>query len=351
MSLIYRFTVFLAAAWVLFLSGCARPPSNVLPETTLYLPVPAAAVSTTNTPAFLVKDAEKRFNKIGSPSAQPTDDHEPHIYVDPENPAVYFETQKFSTAKGHYTNLVYRIHFPEVPLSWTSINLTAGHNPGILFIYTLDEGDNLLLVTTVHSCGCYLAFFPTEAMPRDSLPADWQDQPQDIYGYTLPSSLKFPSDKTDSRITFTLESETHRISNVSLTDAPSQQGMQQVQMPVKPMLDLFALPYQGETVSFFETEGSLKGYVKNNTKILERLFISWWAFDLHVGQDKAYSIHDTSGGVFYTSLKFWAREASDLKNFPEFLKYWGWRTVTSPVVTSHLRQMHRKLLNRSALDR
>jgi hypothetical protein len=325
MMLIYRFTVLFAAAWVLFLSGCARPPSTSLPESTLYLPAPPEATSSANTPAFLVKDADQKFNKIGSPAARPDDDQQPNIYVDPENPAVFFETRKFSTAKGRYTNLVYRIHFPEVPLSWTSINLTAGQNPGILFIYTLDEAENLLLVTTVHSCGCYLAFFPTEAMPRESLPIEWKAEPQDIYGYTLPSGLNFPSDKSDSRITFTLESETHRISGVNLTEGPARQGMQQVQMPVKPMLDLFALPYQGKTVSFFETEGSLKGYVKNNTKILERLFISWWAFDLHVGQDKAYSIHDTSDQVFYTSLKFWAREVSDLKNFPEFLNYWGWR--------------------------
>lgn len=59
-------------------------------------------------------------------------------------------------------------------------------------------------------------------------------------------------------------------------------------------------------------------------KILERLLMSWWALDLYVGEDKAYSIHDKSGAVFYTSLKFWARQASDMKNFPEFLKYWGW---------------------------
>lgn len=91
------------------------------------------------------------------------------------------------------------------------------------------------------------------------------------------------------------------------------------------MLDLYYLPYQDKTVSFFETEGSRKGYVKDNTKLLERFLISWWAFDFQVGEDKAYSTHDKSDTVFNTSLKFWARKASDLKDFPKFLDYWGWR--------------------------
>jgi len=316
----------LVTVWVLFLSSCAHSPLGPFDQTSLYLPSAPAAVTTANTPAFLVRDAAQPFNKIGGPSVDPANGENPEIYVDPDKPAIYFETQEFVTVKGIYTNLIYRIHFQEVPFGWTSLNLTAGHNPGLLFIYTLDQTGTLLLVTTVHTCGCYLAFFPTEAMPRQSLPKSWSADPQPVYGYILPSSLRLPEETADSRVAFTLESETHRISAVTVTDSPTLQAIShQVQMPLKPMVDLYYLPYQEKTVSFFETTGSRKGYVKNNTKILERLFISWWAFDLQVGEDKAYSTHDNSDTVFYTSLKFWARTASDLKNFPEFLDYWGWQ--------------------------
>ncbi len=316
----------ITAFLTLFLISCTPSPRGLLDQTTLYIPPAPTSIAEANTPVFLLKDPSKTYNQIGSPSVGAVSDQELEIFVNPEKPAVFFETQKFSTTKGVYTNIIYRIHFPEVPLGWTSLNLTAGRNPGLLFIYTLDESGTLLLVTTVHTCGCYLAFLPTEAMPYEALPQNWSTGSQSIYGYTLPTILKFPKTNTVNRVTFTLESEIHRISDITVTDASTRQANEHhVQMRMVPMLDLYSLPYQNKTVPFFETEGSRDGYVKNNTKILERLFISWWAFDLHVGEDKAFSINDRSNTIFYTSLKFWARKDSDLKNFPAFLAYWGWR--------------------------
>lgn len=317
---------FLAAFLTLFLIGCTPSPHGLSDQAALYIPPAPTSITEANTPVFLLKDPSKAYNQIGTPSVGTVTGQELEIFVNPEKPAVFFETQKFSATKGVYTNIIYRIHFPEVPLDWTSLNLTAGRNPGLLFIYTLDESGTLLLVTTVHTCGCYLAFLPTEAMPHEALPQNWPTGSQSIYGYTLPTILKFPQTDTTSRITFSLESEIHRISDITITDDSTRQAIgHHVRMPMRPMLDLYALPYQDKTVPFFETEGARNGYVKNNTKILERLLISWWAFDLHVGEDKAFSIHDKSDTIFYTSLKFWARKDSDLKNFPAFLHYWGWR--------------------------
>jgi hypothetical protein len=312
--------------WALFLNGCShQTPASTSSGLALYLPPASWTTEASLSPAFIVKDPDKNFNRIGTPSARTVNGDTIDIFIDPESSALFFESQEFSTAKGSYTNLIYRIHFPEVPLDWTSINLTGGKNPGILIIYTLDSARNLVLVTTVHTCGCYLAFFPTRSMPQGSLPKDWPTTSQSVYGYTLPSQLDHRSKDTESRIAFTLENETHRIGSVTVIDLKDQQAIQpQVTMHPKTMLDLYSLPYQNKTLSFFESDGPRRGYVKNNTKILERLLISWWAFDLHVGEDKAYSTHDTSDTVFYTSLKFWARQASDLKDFPKFLEYWGW---------------------------
>ncbi len=324
-QLLPHITTLFVMAWALSLASCAHSPVTSLDLASLYISPAPASIPAANAPTFLVRDAEQPFNKIGSPNVGPGNGKDPIVFVDPEKPAIYFETQEFTTTKGRYTNLIYRIHFKEVPLGWTSVNLTAGRNPGLLFIYTLDEGGTLLLITTVHTCGCYLAFFPTESMPRVFLPKNWSADPQWIYGYTLPSSLQIPKKPADGRITFTLESETHRIGNVTVTDSTTRQAVpRQVKMQLQPMLDLYRLPYQGKSLSFFEEQGSRKGYVKDNTKLLERFLISWWAFDLQVGEDKAYSMHDNSGTVFYTSLKFWARNSSDLKNFPKFLEYWDW---------------------------
>lgn len=318
------------ALWVtiggLILSSCAQyTPVAPTDKTALYLAPAFESTAAFPLPAFLVREPEQSFNKIGIPRVDRSEGGEPQISIDPETSAIFWESQGFETAKGRYRNIVYRIHFQEVPLAWTSINLTAGKNPGILVIYTLDDSGALVLVTTVHTCGCYLAFLPTSALPEDALPAGWSSEPQPIYGYYLPSRLNLLKDHPDGRIVFTLESETHRISTVNTVDAAAWQAHpQKVPMQLRPMLNLYTLPANGTTLPFFEMECPRRGYVKDNTKILERLLISWWAFDLQVGEDKAYSVHDTSGTVFYTSLKFWARKASDLKNFPEFLKYWGW---------------------------
>ncbi len=323
---IHWLTILLLPACPAFFAGCARPPADHPAEAALYQAPAPSSVAPRYAPAYLIGEPSADFNKIGTPGAREAADNDPEIFVDPEKPSIYYETQEFSTAKGRYTNLIYRIHFQEVPLDWGRINLTAGRNPGILVIYTLDEKAGLLLVTTVHTCGCYLAFLPTTALPPEAFPRDWPADFQWIYGYTLPSRISLPREETDDRIVFTLASETHRIRDVAVAAGDARQAIpDRREMTLSPMQALYSLPYRDGTISFFETAGCRAGYVKNNTKILERLFISWWAFDLRVGEDKAYSVHERSDTVFYTSLKFWARQASDLKDFPGFLAYWGWR--------------------------
>lgn len=305
------------------LSACASAPRS---PALVYLPTPPSGVAPVHTPAFLVDDGEQPFNRIGTPAAREEGCRDPLVLVDPAKASLYFETQQFSTAKGSYTNLIYRLHFSEVPFLWTSPHLTAGNNPGLLVIYTLDQTSTLLLVTSVHTCGCFLAFTPTSAMPPSFFPDNWSLEPQEVYGQTLPGLLPLPTEASATRLLFSLESETHRIRDAAAVSAASlAQFSQERNIAMRPMQDLYTLPYGNTTVSFFEDEGPRRGYVKNNTKILERLLMSWWAFDLQVGEDKAYSLLDESDTIFYTSLKFWAREESDLKNFPQFLKYWGWQ--------------------------
>lgn len=319
-------TILLLLACPVFFTGCARSPADRLAEVALYQSPAPPSVAARYAPAYLIREPSAPFNKIGTPSVRKVPGDDPEIFVNPETPSIYYEIQEFSTERGSYTNLIYRIHFQEVPLNWGRLNLTSGRNPGLLVIYTLDEKANLLLVTTVQTCGCYLAFLPTTALPPEAFPPDWPTDFQWIYGYTLPSRLSLPPGHSEDRIVFTLASETHRIHDVTVTSGDTRQTIpDQREITLMPMHALYRLPYQDGTVAFFETEGCRAGYVKNNTKILERLFMSWWAFDLHVGEDKAYSAFDKSETAFYTSLKFWARQASDLKDFPGFLTYWGWK--------------------------
>jgi hypothetical protein len=54
------------------------------------------------------------------------------------------------------------------------------------------------------------------------------------------------------------------------------------------------------------------------------IFMSLISLDLFVGSDKIYADPAVSGNPFYTSLKPWRRDDSDMWDFPRFLAYWGW---------------------------
>jgi len=307
------------------LCGCG--PCQYLPENnTLYRVDPGSFQDNIFSPAFLVYNSQESYNRIGTPAVRQTEGGESEIFVDAAAPTVFFEHNDFSTPRGAYHNLIYRIHFEKVPLGIGKIHLTAGNNPGILIIFTLDQQESLLLITTVHTCGCFLAFFPTDKMDRALYPAGHPDRTQWIYGHTLPGGISLSFLQAPLNIVFALESETHRISNVTVYDRIPPPNFNHIEtMITAPMKALYHLPSGGGTESFFEMSGPGEGYVKNNVKILERLFMSWWAFDWRVGQDKAYGKNDKSSIPLYTSLKFWARQESDLKNFPHFLAYWGWK--------------------------
>lgn len=324
------FIVLLCLLSPVLLTHCACPPADLADSEILYQASQPDSVKALHTPAFLIKEPDKDYNRIGLPSVRKTADKQTEIYVDPAKPAVFFESQEFSTTRGRYQNLIYRIHFSKVPLSFSKIHITAGNNPGLLIIYTLDTGGQLLLITTVHTCGCFLAFLPTSELPIEWFPSDWPADSQWIYGHYLPSLLDLSQTRDSEKIVFTLESETHRVCDVAISGHdPLHHLYDTIDVKTFSMNALYHLPisdeYRSTTESFFEMDGPRKGYVRNNTKILERLFISWWAFDLYVGEDKAFGSADTSETPFYTSLKFWDREESDLKNFPRFLSYWGWK--------------------------
>lgn len=54
-------------------------------------------------------------------------------------PSTYQELS-FQTARGSYTILVYRVHFPATPYSLLPFFIGAGQNMGILVVVTLDQG-------------------------------------------------------------------------------------------------------------------------------------------------------------------------------------------------------------------
>ena len=314
---------------LLFLASCARSPAPTdigrpLAFTSDDHDSPAGRFL----PVFLIDNPRETYNLPGSPRATVAPNGEEIISVDPTHASIYAKEQQFSTEKGTYTNLIYRIHFPKTPLSIFPFNIGAGSNVGLLIIVTLNSHGQPLLYTTLHTCGCYLAFVPTTSLDEAAYPKYWQkNRRQQVYSQSLPSILDFSTkDPSKSQTVVHIASATHRIRDIWLADQASLAAFNSRNIQLRPLDSLKTLPTAGGgTRSFYETSGGRKGYVKGSRKIWERLLIGWWALDWRVGEDKEFASERQDGPVFYTSLKPWARDASDLRNFAAFLSYWGWK--------------------------
>jgi hypothetical protein len=279
-------------------------------------------------PAILARGYQNSQNKIGMPRAKYNENGEEEIYMDVEKPAMYWMIQKFTTPKGTYTNLIYRIHFPEVPLSLDPFYLTAGKNPGLLFVITLDQKSRPVLVTTSGTCGCYALTIPTRHLDKRAYPEDWDAQkPVQIYGETLPGLLDFEI-FGKPKLLIHLRPDVHRVMDLEVVDAAQwvKSCFQEiVETPLQPMGNLEKIPAgMGRTTSLYYDTWPYRGLVKGAFKPWETLSMSLISLDFFVGTDKIYGDSRITGTHFYTSLKPWNRVASDMWHFERFLRFNGW---------------------------
>ncbi len=306
---------------LLLLSGCATAPMTSITVNDTYTNFDDETLLGRYAPIIAPQQTILEYNRIGHAAAR-LDDGEEKIYINTDEPVFYTQEQDFITARGHrYHNLIYRFHFTEVPQPF----LTTGKNGGLFVVITLNEQQQPVLISTVHSCGCYLAMVPTSYLDKSAYPARWDLKRQSIYGESLPGQLDYPAAFVPRmRPLITLRSGTHRVMDVALVHSNQyEEGSQVAQL--LPMTELDHLPLGSGQTSFFNESGLLKGYVKGAIKPWELLLMSWWTFDFNIGRDKRLGDPAETGVVFYTSLKPWARSDSNMWFFADFLDYWGWR--------------------------
>ena len=277
-------------------------------------------------PVFLARGTDKEHNRIGRPVAYPAENGKPVVHVSSEKPVYYVRKTDFSTSRGQYCNLVYRVHFSKIPYSLLPFTLTAGKNAGLMVVVTLNDQGQPVLVTTVHTCGCYCSIIPTTYLPKECLPGSWEDRPKKVYGERHPALLDFSSEK-GQRLLIELRPDIHRVMDVRLIRASAVNLINEslIEAPLIPAQSLENLEVEGmEPVSFFHESGFKTGFVKGAVKPWETLFMSWMALDIFIGSDKAYSPMADNANPFYTSLKPWNRQKSNMWRFRDFLKFWGY---------------------------
>jgi hypothetical protein len=315
------------ALFLLLFCSCTALPKHPPPDDRVAFTVPEDdSLLSRYAPVFVVENPSALHNLIGTPTATLAENGEEQILVDPWRATVYSEMRQFATSKGAYTNLIYRVHFPEIPGGLLPYYLGKGKNVGLIVVVTLDSDNKPILYTTVHTCGCYLAFVPTSNLPAAALPDGWDKGRQTVHSESLPGILNLEiNNSKPSRLMILLRDATHRVKDIWLEPEGTLSDYRRIKAEVAPLASLEVLPLkEGGTTSFYETEGPRMGYVKESQKSRERLLMSWWAFDWRIGEDKKLGNGKKDGIQFYTSLKPWARDASDMRDFATFLHHWKW---------------------------
>jgi len=324
-----------AFIYLLFLSlfslGCSHLPHAEKPNNPTAIAYTASldpSLVSRYTPVITIENSHQSYNQIGTVKASINKGKE-NIYVDPKHASFYVSHREFTSTSGRrYTNLIYRIHFEKVPYSLIPFHLTAGDNGGLIVVITLNTNKEPILITSVHSCGCYLAFTPTSLLSKEAFPKNWNWQTNRVFGENLPSllTLNKPFNET-TRPLIKLRDGTHRVMDIStISHEQAQKQFTLVNGELQPIKALKKLSLPNKTTtSFYHSHGLKKGYVRGANKPLEFLLMSWWSLDLFVGRDKEFGPSDETGNVFYTSLKPWNRKASNMWHFDTFLDFWGWR--------------------------
>ena len=275
-------------------------------------------------PVFVVYGTDQDHNRIGRPAVRAESGD---IFVDTREPVFYEEILGFSTESGRYVNVVYRVHFPGVPYSLVPFYLTAGRNVGVMVVITLDPEDRPLLVTTVHTCGCYAATIPTDLLPEAAVPERWRTEVREVYGERLPGKLGYEGLR-DPRLLVYIRPDVHRIMGLEVRDDPGfvpGPDWSVVRARLAGIDALERLPLaNGETTSFYHGKGFHRGHVKGSTKPWESLLMGPLSLDLLVGSDKVYGDRRETGNPFYTSLRLWNRTRSDMWTFGRWLRFYGW---------------------------
>ena len=320
--------LWLALLLTQLITGCAHhttttPPAPHSKPLLIALAATDRPALTAQAPVFLLDNPETKYNRIGRVVASGSRDNAT-IAVDTDQPAIYAARRSFATARGLYTNLIYRIHFPELPYSLIPFHLGAGNHVGLLVILTLNADQRVLLVTTANTCGCYAVSIPTAALPVAWYPEDWPKETIPVYGEQFPARL--PELDEQSTLLVSVRAEVHRIRDLQVVPKETITPEATINAEMLPLDHLRALPLaDGATTSFYYTSGPLAGHVKGAIKPWETLLLSLVSLDLFVGMDKEYGDTQASGNPFYTSLKPWNRSASDMNDFPTYLRFNGWQ--------------------------
>jgi len=216
---------------------------------------------------------EGDFDRIGTPFWSA----DKHPAIDTKRP-LGFQRLSLARFKGKIlTQLNYVVWFPARPKEG-AFDIYGGLIDGLIYRVTLDSDGQALLYETVHSCGCYHKFYPTERL-QVLKKVDYAEKPL---------VLKAPAAEPDSaRMVIALETRTHYVK--SLYTLPREMKTAAVSYAFEDYDQLRSLKYsQRENRSFFSEDSLVPG-----SERLER-YLLWPTGVLSPGAMRQWGRHSVA---------------------------------------------------------
>ena len=216
---------------------------------------------------------KENFDRIGTPFW--TADKNPAI--DTDRP-ISFQRLSFSRFEGKIlTQLNYVVWFPARPKEG-SFDIYGGFLDGLIYRITLDSDGQPLLYETVHSCGCYHKFYPTDRL-QVLKKIDYAEKPLVL---TAPVA-----DPNSARMVVALETRTHYVK--SLYTIPGGVKTAAVSYSFADYDQLRSLKYlEHEHRSFFREDS-----IVNGSERLER-YLLWPTGVLSPGAMRQWGRHSVA---------------------------------------------------------
>jgi len=216
---------------------------------------------------------EGDFDRIGAPFWNA----DKNLAIDTNRP-ISFQRLSFARFEGKIlTQLNYVIWFPARPKEGT-FDIYGGFLDGLIYRVTLGGDGQPLLHETVHSCGCYHKFYPTDRL-QVLKKIDYAEKPL---------VLMAPAADPDSvRMVIALETRTHYVK--SLYTVPRQMKTETVSYAFADYDQLRSLPYsEHEHRSFFREDS-----IVNGSERLER-YLLWPTGVLSPGAMRQWGRHSVA---------------------------------------------------------
>ncbi|UCF91753.1 MAG: hypothetical protein JSW39_26355 [Desulfobacterales bacterium] len=219
---------------------------------------------------FWEVQTEGDFDRIGAPFW--TADKNPGIDT---NRTICFRRFSFTRFRGEVlTQLNYVIWFPARPKEH-ALDILGGFIDGLIYRVTLDRDGQPLLYETVHNCGCYHKFYPTDRL-QVLKNIDYAERPL---------VLKAPSADPDAvRMVIALKTRTHYVK--SLYPVPREMQIAGVSYAFADYDQLRSLKYSEHAHRSFFGEGSIVA----GTERLER-YLLWPTGVLSPGAMRQWGRH------------------------------------------------------------